>query len=72
MRACLRRVDGQILRYVKHAARAVWQHARIADAMIEVARDPATRNSVLFVDLDHKQKVLGYVYSASLDGLALD
>jgi hypothetical protein len=59
MITCLKRVRGQMLRYVKHAARALWQHARIADTIISVSRDPAARSSVLFVDLDHKQKVLG-------------
>lgn len=63
MSACMERVGGQMLRYVKHAARAVWQHARIADAMIKVARTPTLRGSILFIDLDHKQKVLGYVQS---------
>ncbi|KAE9279002.1 hypothetical protein PF001_g24910 [Phytophthora fragariae] len=59
MTACLQRVGGQIFRYVKHAARGVWQHARIADTMIESVNNPVTKTSVIFVDLDHKQKILG-------------
>jgi hypothetical protein len=61
MITCLHRVGGQMFRYVKHAARAVWQHARIADTMISTVRNPETKNTVIFVDLDHKQKILGFV-----------
>lgn len=65
MTACLQRVGGQIFRYVKHAARGVWQHARIADTMIESVNNPVTKKSVIFVDLDHKQKILGCVESTT-------
>lgn len=61
MIACMRRVGGQIFRFAKHVARGLWQHAHIADAIVEVASNCSSRDSVLFIDLDHKQKVLGYV-----------